>query len=150
MGKKLESHEHDARLLQSPLKYPIEPDIKTQSLNHVRLLSKKEQLQEGDFYKFMGEHTEHQNLVENSIYQEILHKDEYFVFYHGHTGDLTVLYDILKLFYSWGFLRHNQPLPLRFINSGSYAKDLSTFLDQHKDQKTYIDTDGKEQTITSV
>lgn len=109
------------------LSYPIGPEIRTQSLNHMRLMSHTETITRKLVEKFTG----HGNvtITENVLLQEILHPD-CFVFYHGHENKLARFHDILRLFYRWGLLNNCQPLPLRFIVRNQYAATIDEFLEK--------------------
>ncbi|MFA6535273.1 MAG: metallophosphoesterase, partial [Candidatus Babeliales bacterium] len=134
--QKQKPYDHDVKLEENPLKYPISADIKTQSLNHIRSFIKKDVLikdliDEADLLPLLSRgNAQSKKIMENALAHEIAHSRDYYVFYHAHTGKLALLHDMLKKLYSWGHLNASQPLSLRFINDGEFAKNLSTFLDQ--------------------
>ena len=123
------SYMQDVVLQPNPLSYPIDQQLKTQSLNHIRFLYGNEHI-DHEMIRKLTEDASYLPIVENALQQEILYSKDYWVFYHAHENYLACLHDILKLFYSWGFLRKNQPLPLRFVTKGKYPSNLDAFLDQ--------------------
>lgn len=122
---------HDIQPQQNSLQYPIDSSIKTPSLNHIRWHNKSDELDQESIRKLLrSTHQENYlSLVEKALSQEINHNDDYYVFYHAHRGKFAFSHDIYKLFYSWGFLRKDQPLPLRFVNFDKIIS-LEDFLQQ--------------------
>lgn len=122
------SYKPDVPLTSSPLIYPIAPSLKTSSLNHIRFLTKNDTITQENLLHLLGGNNAYLSIVENALSNEILNSDDYYVFYHAHRGSLECLHDIFKLLYSWGFVRQDQPLPLRFVTQEKYIGDLNTFL----------------------
>ncbi len=137
----------EAVLKPKPLQYPLNTNIKTQSLNHLRLRAHTEIITRGLIEKFSGRGNI--SIVENALQQEILHPD-CFVFYHAHESSLACFHDVLKFFHCWGLLNPRQPLPLGFIVRNRYVSTIDEFLEKKNGVKVlpignfeYIDEKGQ-------
>ncbi len=135
------------------LTLPINPKLKSQTLNHLRVFNKIKKITEQTLVKMLDKFGQisgkpiHQTdyphylnqVIKPAIAREMQHNDEFYCFYHAHPiqndspqNNILLFQDILQRLYKWGLLNKAQPIPVR-TNVGQkfdFPKTLDNFLDQ--------------------
>lgn len=146
----------DVELNEAPISLPIQKEIKSQSINQMKVykgievIDKKTiadlllEIKEG-YLKFSreqgvsGSELKEPNLdylskvVLNVLHNEISLNKDYYVAYHAHKPEYTFLFDVFQQIYRWGLLNNSQQLSLRLIRPCEFKNSkqtMETFLSQ--------------------
>ncbi len=132
--------------------FPLGPEVKTSTLNHLRIYNNREYIDQtvfktmldtfGKYYPdLIIPQDEYQHYIDSVITpiisREIQYNDSHYVFYHAHCvknipqDNILLFQDVLKKLNEWGCLNFNFPIPLRSSNFDTkISENMEEFLDE--------------------